>query len=241
MFWETIDQKIAGSAPYQAMGKTPLRTLARDSMMNAMGFDIAFSGENRGFLGLKSNIRETYGLGRSGGMAPGMRDIYRVERQAGASAGKAMGTALKGAGGKAASLAFKTGLAAIGPAWFAHEVYTGYKEGGIIGAAGGAATYIGVEMGMRAVIGMIGTPLTIAAAATAAVGYGAYKLGEAGKRYERQLRNLEMGGDENMMNAIESYGANTMRQRAAVAMNNSHINRRLALGNEAALFHSSFR
>lgn len=185
----------------------------RESMLESAGWDIDYSGKNKGFLGVRGNYQE----------------VFRGSK-VGVSATR-----------KALSMAGKTALSSLGLASSLHFMYTGYQEGGIFGAAKGAGESILYGAAFRTAIMGLGAPLTVGAMALTGAGYGAYAIGEAGQRYERRLRNLEVGGDENMINAINSYGASTMRQRAAVALNNSHINRRLALGNEAAMFHSSFR
>lgn len=68
-----------------------------------------------------------------------------------------------------------------------------------------------------------------------------YSWGEASREHVKKLRQVEMGGQDQVMDAINSAGAATMRQRAASALNNTHLNGRMALGNEGFLMHRSFR
>ena len=49
----------------------------------------------------------------------------------------------------------------------------------------------------------------------------------------RQIKSLEMGSP-----IVDQYGSiSTLRQRSLAALQNSHVNGRMALGNEAALLH----
>lgn len=186
----------------------------RESIMESAGYDIDFSGKNRGFLGLRGNYQDVF---------------------------KGPGAATRSMASKSLSMAGRTALSSLGLASSIYFMYTGYQEGGVFGAAKGVVSSVLYGAAFRTAIMGLGAPITVGAMAIGAAGYGAYHLGEAGQRYQRRLKSLEVGGDENMINAINSYGASTMRQRAATALNNSHINRRLALGNEASMFHSSFR
>lgn len=185
----------------------------REGALETVGFNFE-KGQNQGWLGIRSNY-------------------HRIYQGKGAQAASAGSKALRMTGG--------TAMGSIGLAGSMYMLYTGYQQGGVVGAAKSAAESVFYGAAFKTAGALLGNPLTWGALAVGAAGYGAYALGEAGQRYERQIRNLEVGGDENMINAINSYGASTMRQRAAVALNNSHINRRLALGNEASMFHSSFR
>ena len=113
-----------------------------------------------------------------------------------------------------------------------------YREGGIGAAAGqaaeGAAWGVAWELG-GSVLGKIANPATAIAVAGAAVGYGAYQFGEAAQRHGKKMRKLEMGGE-----VIDRFGTMaSVRQRSLAALNNTHINGRMALGNEAAITHTS--
>lgn len=219
-----------------------LQQMLKESVLDSIGWDITYrEGYNKGFLGMRHSMKEIYGLGRSGATVPTMGNIYKMGRASGQTGTQAFGAAVKEGGGRAASFAGRTAMNIVGPTFLAYSMYSGYQQEGIFGAAKGAAEFVAFDVALRSTIAVLGAPLTVAAAAGTAIGYGAYAIGKAGKKYERKLRDLEMGGDENLINAINSYGASTMRQRAAIALNNSHINRRLALGNEASIFHSSYR
>jgi len=141
----------------------------------------------------------------------------------------------------------KLGLAGriAGPAFTAFAIYSGYKEGGVFGAAKGAASsalsWGAFEMGAALSPGItragvmaakIALPVGIAAAA----GYGYYKTGEEGIKHRKRLRGLEMGAD-----LVDRFGTmTTMRQRSLAAIQNSHTNGRMALGSEALLLSGQY-
>jgi len=128
------------------------------------------------------------------------------------------------------------GLAAMG-----YSMYQGYKEGGLVGAAKegviGAATWGAVKGTWNYAMGAgnlaMGAGLGIGAVAAGAYGY--YRAGEAGQKYAKRLRNLEMGAD-----IVDNFGTmSTMRGRSIDAIQSSRVNGRNGLGNEAALMHVS--
>lgn len=232
-------EMFEGVGPY--VRANPIGRAFQQGALDAIGFDITFGGENRGFLGIKSNLRETYGLGQGGASVPGMGDVYKSQVQMGSTRSYAARTAFKEGGTRAASMIGKTALSSLGLITTGYFAYEGFRQEGAWGAAKGVGESVVYGSLGRLAIQSIMNPVTATLAASAAIGYAGYSLGEAGRRYGASLRNLEMGGDENMINAVNSYGASTMRQRAASMLNNSHSNRRFALGNEAALFHASYR
>jgi hypothetical protein len=226
----------------------------REAALESVGYDISFSGRNKGFLGLREHTRLGPGAvgkniwGGGGavthgrGLAVTAKDIYKFERFRGAGRVSSALTAARAPGALATTgkIAGKAALSGAGALFMAYEMYHGYKEGGVGGAIKAGAYNVATMAAFRLGVKMLGHPLTLGIAAVAAIGYGAYQLGEAGRAYSRRIRDLELGGDENLINAINGYGAASMRQRAATALSNSHINRRLALGNEATMFHSSY-
>lgn len=125
--------------------------------------------------------------------------------------------------------AMHTAGALFGPAFVAMDMYKGYRENGITGALVGGAKGV-LEMGMWELVD-IGSLLPAAPiAATAMIGYG---VGEAAIAHQKKLRRLEMG-----MPQIDRFGTiATSRQRSLQALQKTHINGRLALGNEALLMH----
>lgn len=179
--------------------------------LESAGFDIQ-AGKNRGFLGGRGSLAK----------------LYRTPRafaQRGLMAGAKRGL---GVLGKAVPVAF-TGLL----------MYQGYQEGGVTGAiAGGAESFLwsaayhaGTMLGGAGVA----TAATVAtgAAVVAAAGYGYYAYGEAAQEYTKKLRHLELGGE-----VVDPFGTGaTIRQRSLRALQNTHINGRMAMGNEAVLLH----
>jgi hypothetical protein len=135
----------------------------------------------------------------------------------------------------AGKLAF--GMRALIPAMAAMSVYKGYQEGGILGAAKEGAIEMATWGAFEAGAAVIGNPAMIAGSAAIAAGVGYYHLGEASRKHRKRLRGLEMGG-----NLVDSFGTmNTMRQRSLAAIQNTHVNGRLALGNEALLLSQPMR
>ena len=128
----------------------------------------------------------------------------------------------------------------LSTAYFAHE---GYQEEGVWGAAKGIGESIAYSAAWNYMAGgAAASAMAFAApvAGIAALAGGAYMLGEAGIQHAKGLRELEMGGGDQMLQAVTSAGAATARQRAVMALNNTHINGRMALGNEGFLMHRGF-
>jgi hypothetical protein len=126
---------------------------------------------------------------------------------------------------------------ALFPLMTAFGAYQGYKEGGVFGAAKSVAADAAMWGGLRAAAAVLTTPALIAAGGVGSIAYGTYALGEAAKSYVSRSRNLEMSSD-----VVDTFGTlNTMRQRSISAIQNTHINGRLAMGNEALLLASHYR
>lgn len=193
--------------------------------MESFGMNIEGFGRNavnKGFLGT--------GLGAS---AAGKAKLLEEATE---QAGKGIG---KGFLSKAGSLAFKS----IPLAFTAYSMYEGYKQEGVWGATKGmveSAAYSAAFHYVGAAIGGTAMMATGILAAGAAAGYAGYTLGEAGRAHAKGLRQLEMGQQDQIQAALGSAGAATMRQRSLMALNNTHLNGRMALGSEGFLMHRSF-
>lgn len=127
----------------------------------------------------------------------------------------------------------------IGTAFMA---YSGYQQEGVWGAAKGVAESAAYSTAWHAGAGLVGTGALITAgvvAAGAAGAFGYYRFGEAAQASQKRRRDIEMGSAD--MDLLGNMGTHTARARAMAALNNSHINARIAIGNEALLTHSSFR
>jgi hypothetical protein len=128
---------------------------------------------------------------------------------------------------------------AFGPAALGMAAYGGYQEGGVSGAVGEmaseTATWYALGAGMK-----LAGPLALGAVAgvgAAALGLGAVGVGPQHfarpyvHDYMKKRARLEMGTP-----VMDPYGqVATMRQRSIMAMNNSRVNGRTAIGNEAFL------
>lgn len=163
-------------------------------------------------------IKESFGIVYDDGVSQGFLNRKSIAKQ-----GFAKG-----------SLGAFGGMMSIG--YTAYEAYNGYQRGGIWGAAKGVGnavlTNAVINVGLKAA-GMTLAPLAIGAA-VAGVGYGVYKFGQKAGQYGRSSRNVEMGGG-----FVDTFGtASTMRQRSLAALQNTHVNGRMALGAEAQLIHN---
>lgn len=137
----------------------------------------------------------------------------------------------------------------FGPAMTLYGAYRGYKEGGTAGAIKGAgkelaSSYI-FGFAMKAVGGPVKFAGAIAGGAIAgtAIGHG-LATGRPFGMYARpfvadhmrRLSELELGRP-----VIDQFGTlATMRQRSLSAIQNSKINGRSALGNEAVLMYQPY-
>jgi hypothetical protein len=184
-------------------------------------------------MGFAASLTKTLASGPGRTFKRGMGRAIGFEYKAGRNMGF-MGRKMPGGMFGAGKFAF--GLRALGPAFVGMSIYSGFQEGGILGAAKEGATEIAMFGAFEMGASMVTNPLTIAAAGAVAGGYGYYKLGQASRKHRKRLRSLEMGSD-----LVDNFGTmSTMRQRSLSAMQNTHMNGRLALGNEALLF-SSYR
>ena len=108
-----------------------------------------------------------------------------------------------------------------------------------IGARAAAFAGAGIGAGIGAAIGTLMNPYAWAVAG------GIYAVGKIADNIDRknraiakqkQVRGLELGAP-----MLDQFGTvATLRQRSLSAIQNSHVNGRMALGNEAALLHASF-
>lgn len=228
-----------------------LGNVARVSTLESFGFH--FSGSvfgasgtvNNGFLGIKGSLNEMRARrGPNQTRAPFQPSrVYGTSRAFGASkVGAAMDTArYAGRGAKpAARFAGSTAMKSLGLLSTGVMAYQGYQDNGVVGAAMGVGESIAYTAAFRGIGGAIFNPVSLGLAGGAAVGYGVYQTGEAASRHVKGLRNIEMG-DSAIMDALNTPGAATSRQRAVSALQNTHLNGRMAMGNEALLLHTSFR
>jgi len=140
----------------------------------------------------------------------------------------------------------------MGKAFVGLAAYEGYKEGGAWGAVKGGASSYGTAyasgIAWHAAKAYVATPAFYAAgfaALGAAASYGAYRaFGGTNARlfrpwvkdHMKKNAELEMGAP-----ITDDFGTvATMRQRSLQAIQNSRINGRTALGNEAGLMYSPY-
>lgn len=183
--------------------------------------EFAGGAKNYGFLGWQKWGDEFAGITRNASGA-----ITKTASTAGG---------IRGAG----RVAFGTAGRAIPLLATAYFAYEGYQREGVWGAAKGIGESIAYSAAFHYIGGALGAafgPLSIAAG----IGVAGYMLGEAGIAHAKGIRQLEMGQSDQMQATVHSAGAATMRQRSLMALNNTHLNGRMALGNEGFLMHRSF-
>ena len=251
----------AGYAAYGARGalNTKIGGAVKRGVAETFGFQ-HYKGVSEGWLGWKkTGYGEAYLKGSGDFTAKGapaqrtfsnikhagMRDKLTASRKAKITAhqaevavgarraGKkaAWSAAKKGGIGMAAGTAGKLAMGGISPAFAAANVVHGYKTGGVSGAAGAFAE----EVAMFAAFELVGSATVIGGGLVAGAAYGAYQALGAAQEHHRGLRKLEMGGT-----LRDPFGTiSTTRQRSLMALNNSHINGRMALGQEASLMHTN--
>ena len=137
----------------------------------------------------------------------------------------------------------------LGPAMTLYGAYQGYKKEGAWGAVKGGAKELASSYVFGAAMKVVGGPLKYAGAAIAGAALGITAgAGLATGRpfgmwarpfvadHMRRLAQVEMGRP-----VIDQFGTlATMRQRSLAAIQNSKINGRSALGNEAALTYQPY-
>lgn len=187
---------------------------------NLEGF--AGGAKNYGFLGWQKWGDEFAGITRNASGA-----ITKTASTAGG---------IRGAG----RVAFGTAGRAIPLLATAYFTYEGYQREGVWGAAKGMGESIAYSAAFHYIGGALGGAGVGVLGAVGAAGLATYTLGEAGREKARGLRQLEMGQSDQMQATVHSAGAATMRQRSLMALNNTHLNGRMALGNEGFLMHRSF-
>jgi len=243
----------AGAAGAKVNAGLNASYLGRSLKIGAMeSFGFSFRGsmfgvsnlQNLGFLGT--------GIGAPGGMRGAFGDIRSPHIQSGSARTIARSTAtgeaaagkmgrIRRAGGGAGRFMGRAFGGALSLAATAALAYTGYQREGMWGAAKGVGESVLWTAGIRAVGGIIGGATIGAGLAVAAVGVGGYALAEKGRAHRHRLRELELTAGPEIMNNIHGAGAVTMRQRSLLALQNTHINGRMAIGNEALLIHTPFR
>jgi hypothetical protein len=141
------------------------------------------------------------------------------------------GVGLKGMAKTAGSLSMRS-IPLLANIYFA---YSGYKEGGIWGAIKGTGENIAATMAWNVGMDVLGVGANAAfiAAPFVAAGAGYYALGEASNKKLAKSRKVNMVSD-----VVDRFGTMaTMRQRSLAMIQNSHLNGRITLGNEALLVH----
>lgn len=118
-------------------------------------------------------------------------------------------------------------------AYTGYQIYSGFQEGGVTGAVKGAASAALWSTALSAGKYLLDNPMTWLAAGAVAAGIGGYAFGEAAQRYGKRVRGIEMGGG-----VLDQFGTvATLRQRSLMALQNTHLNGRQAIGMEAQLMH----
>lgn len=157
------------------------------------------------------------------------KDLYSGNKLAPGSAGKLFGRTL-------------------GRAFLGYSIYSGYQEGGVLGAVKGGVEHLMMTYAMGAAWGAVAPFAGSVAAGViggSAIAAGVY-FGAGGsiapfvrpwvKQHQRNFSNLELGTP-----VVDNFGTvSTMRQRSLAAIQNSKLGGRAALGNEGALLYTPY-
>ena len=223
------------SNAYRGFIQRPIAQAAHQGLMETFGFSYD-QGISRGFLGFDGQIN-TKGL--IGAFKPARQAFSHVRKRRGVLRGLKAGTKTYLHASKLGGL---KGMSVLGGAamvgFTAYSAYEGYKEGGVIGAAKEVGTNALINAGFNIALRAAGLygGMAIGVGTAAVIGYGAYKYGEAAIRHKKKLTNIEMGG-----NFTDNYNTvATMRQRSLMAIQNTHLSSRSALGNEAQFLHNPY-
>lgn len=238
--WSQWNESIRQNTPaYQGVSGNAPFIGPRQSMRNLVGNTARTMGQN-----LKSAWSRSPG--------PGLKKMFFSGRhhQAGMAMAKDMtgvGIFKKGAGilGRAGGL--------IGVGFMASAMYEGYQEGGITGAVGAGVEQIGMNYLFGRAVSTVFKGVAPFAAKAAVLGAAAIGVGAAitnqsvanflsplarGQVREHGIKHakLEMGAP-----TIDPFGmVATMRQRSLMSIQNSRVNGRSALGNEASLLYRPY-
>lgn len=189
-----------------------------------MAFDQSYIERTQQALNTKTGQAFSRGVGR----------LLGFEYQHGKSMGF-LGRKMPGGMFGAGRLAF--GMRALGPLFLGMSVRSGYQQGGVLGAAKEGIKEMALWGAFEAGAGILTNPITLGITGIFAAGYGYYKLGETSRKHRKRLRNLEMGAD-----LVDRFGTmTTMRQRSLAAIQRTHLNGRVSIGNEALLLSASLR
>lgn len=125
---------------------------------------------------------------------------------------------------------------AISLAWMVPSAYQAYQEEGAWGAVKSIGTDLAKSYIYGAVLGSAALPVMLATGLGAGVYAGASAIRDSVNDYQRKHARLELGSP-----VYDPFGnVGTMRQRSVNAIQNSRLNGRTALGNEAGLMYSPY-
>ncbi len=220
----------------------PQQNFFTNSIAESFGF-YPRSGGGYSFLGMSEDIRT------SRAATPAQRTNFsslkhsQSMRGAGRSVpASTLGTAqqaFKASGAhSAAKFAGRTAMKALPLLGTIAMMYSGYQSDGVLGAIGGAAEGVAVDLAFKGAGALLKSGALPIAAGAALIGASTYMAMKVGKEHMKGLRNIEFGA--NNLSAVGSHNAATMRQRAAMALRHTYINGRTAMGNEALLFHTNY-
>lgn len=218
-FVGSVMNTTAGMQFRQGVGETLGFDYASKSMIEE-GYNVSV-GQNLGFLGRNTPTRN---------LLRGERIVRTLDKTGG----------IRGTGGMLGQGKFAFASRVFGIATLGLSAISGYQENGVTGAtmnvAKEAASWGAMRAGWSVGKGVLANPFFLVPATIGALGYAGYKIGQASREKARRIRNVEMGGE-----VIDRFGTlSTIRQRSLMALNNSHVNGRMALGNEATLLSTNY-
>jgi len=228
-FHASVGKSAVGQGMYRGAGMS-------------LGWSYAESGTSEGFLGWnathvgKSGRRaiKQYGQLRGGGAgrlsaAKSTTSTWARRSMSSMRSAGTMGT-IKGVGSQLGGMAMK----GIPLAFTLYGMYEGYQQEGVWGAIKGGAENVAMTAGWEIAGAMLGGA-TMPLAVMAAAGYAGYAYADAARDYGKQLKRVDMGAP-----LVDMFGTvATTRQRSLQALQNTHINGRMGLGNEGMLIHNN--
>ena len=223
-----------------AMGKSTFLGTAGKAAAEAMGVvyggGIGNYGQNEGFLGARnftdaSKGRFYKGIATAGGLFSAYYTASSVLE----------GYDQGGLSGAALGFAQATAEGFVGRKIFGYVMSS--VSAGATAASAGRAGVLKYALGTGG--GVLGFARAFLHPASLALMGGMYALNQAGEYIQetdkaiarrKQVRGLELGGP-----IQDQFGTiSTLRQRSLMALQNTHVNGRMAFGQEAALLHSTF-
>jgi hypothetical protein len=141
----------------------------------------------------------------------------------------------KNVGGSNLAVAGKLALRGLPMLFAGANILHGFRQNGLTGAGSAVIENAMWGVGFEAAKTLLWNPIGIGLAGVAVGAFAYKKFHDNAIKYGRGLRRVEMGSGLGVDDPFGSVA--TLRQRSLMALQNTHLNGRMALGNEAAMLH----